>query len=389
MGRFCSLLICTFLLSQLVIAQEQNLSGVELSIDQDRLADALRTEPYEADNYAISLRLGIYGELANSTYLGLPWVREKVDGFLIDKILYNRGFEKESTSHNFTFTVNGFSPAFISDRSQTFQDTLGSGYRLSQDRPFSSFTGFRSTRRVEGGKRFVHSAFYQDMAINTSFTFGLASIGWTKGLDDLIGAERPEAVLWSKSDTVRYPINYPTGQVIPRPLPVFMYSLSAEMVVLKPLRKLVVQLRPELNLGYYTNVGLGVDIGKVMNVEKLVDKLGYTDTHNPSVLKVNNDNIGLALTGSFTARAVLYNAHLNALYGAGSNHYITLADTRKIMLESNVGLKLQLLKKIEFSMSFNWRTSEIKLDNAKSHLWGTIGLKYLIAPEGEGCYDSY
>lgn len=366
-------------------SQEQDLSGVELSVDQDRLADALRPEPYFDDNYAISLRLGIYGALANHTYLGLPWVREKIDGFIIDKLLYNRGFDQEEVSHNFTLTINGFSPAFISDRSSAFIDTLSNGYLLRGDRPFSSFTGFRSTRRLEGGKRFVHSAFYMDMAINTSFTFGFASIGWIEELDNLIGAQRPSAVLWDKNDAAPYP----TGHVIPRPMPIFMYSVSAEMVALKPLRKVVIQLRPELNLGYYTNVGIGLDIGKVMNVEKLVDNLGYTDTHNPSVLKVNNDNISLALTGSFTARAVLYNAHLNALYGAGSDHYITLKDTRKLMLESNVGAKIQLLKKLEFSMTLNWRTSEIKLQNAKPHLWGTMGLKYLIAPEGEGCYDSY
>ncbi len=378
----CLILLSLFLV-QLASAQEQTISGVELAIDQDRLGDTFRDEPYDADNYAISFRLGIYGELANHTYLGLPWLREKVDGFLLDKILYNRGFDRESKSHNFAFTINGFSPAFISDQTEIFQDTLGNGYLLRQDRPFSSFTGFRSTRRLEGGKRFVHSAYYMDMAFTTSVTIGLASIGWSRGLDDFIGAQRPDGILWAKDENV----TYPTGQVIPRPLPVFMYSFSGEFVAAKPLRKVVVQLRPEVNLGYYTNIGIGLDIGKVMNVEKLVDNLGYTDTHNPSVLKVNNDNIGLALTGSVTARAVLYNAHLNALYGAGSDHYITLADTRKLMMEANVGAKVQLLKKIECSFSFNWRTSEIKLDNAKSHLWGTLGFKYLIAPEGEGCYD--
>jgi len=40
-------------------------------------------------------------------------------------------------------------------------------------------------------------------------------------------------------------------------------------------------------------------------------------------------------------------------------------------------------------MFLNWRSSEIKLASANSNIWGTIGLKYLIAPEGEGCYDDY
>ncbi len=378
------ILLITISVTTKLHSQEQDLTGIELSIDQDRLADVLRKEPYEDNNYAISLRLGFYGRAANHIYLGLPWVREKVDAFLIDKLLYNSGFEQERSSHNFVLTINGFTPSYVSDLGPIFLADSALGYDLAEDRPFSSFTGFRSTRRLEGGKRFVHSAYFMDIAVNTSFTFGLASIGWIEGLDNAIGTRRLPARLWDRNEDAPYP----TGHVIPRPFPIFMYSVSGEFSVLRPLRKIVVQVRPELNLGYYTNVGFGIDFGKVMNVEKLVDNLGATDTHNPSVLKINNRNISLALTGSVAARAVLYNAHLNALYGLfGPDHYITLADTRKIIFESSFGAKIQLLKKIEFSMSFNWRSREIKLNSARPNFWGTIGLKFLIATEGEGCYD--
>ena len=70
------LLFSTFLLSQ----PEIGLSGIEIQIDQDYFADYLRpksnadTDKYFDDNYTVGLRIGIYGEYANSYYLGLPWV---------------------------------------------------------------------------------------------------------------------------------------------------------------------------------------------------------------------------------------------------------------------------------------------------------------------------
>jgi len=163
-------------------------------------------------------------------------------------------------------------------------------------------------------------------------------------------------------------------------MPLFMYSISAEAVVWQPLRKVLLQVRPELNLGYYTNIGFGIDFGKVMNVERHVDNLGYTDTHNPSLIAVNNDNISLSVVGGFTARAVLYNAHLNGFYSWNAGESISFGDTKKLLLEGYVGIKIQLLQKIEFSYSYNRRTQEFKsnLINRKP-AWGTIGIKYLLS----------
>lgn len=375
--------VCIWILAVLPTqAQENNLSGIELSIDQDNIADFRRDKPYADNNNTISLRLGFYGAAANHTYLGLPWVRQKIDGFLVDKILDKRRFIEDRKSHNFVFVANGFSPSFISDETEAFAESTALGYNLAEDKPFSSFTGFRSTRRLEGSKRLVHSAYVIDMGINTSFTFGFASFGLAQSLDNLLG-RRADANLWDR-DTAK---PYPTGQVIPKMLPMFMYSISAEAVVLKPLRKIVLQVRPELNLGYYTNIGLGIDFGKVMNVEKLVDNLSYTDTNNPSLLKVNNDNLSFSIVAGGTVRAVLYNAHLNGLYGRSAGHYIPFSDTRKLVLEGYAGVKVQLLKKIEIAFSINQRTSEFRNGVSRNPLWGTLGLKYLIADEGEGCYD--
>ena len=62
--------------SSIIKGQENDLSGFELSIDQDRFVDGFRDEPFENRNYAIGMRIGIYGKLANHTYLGLPFVRQ-------------------------------------------------------------------------------------------------------------------------------------------------------------------------------------------------------------------------------------------------------------------------------------------------------------------------
>jgi len=243
--------------------QEYDLSGFEISIDQDYFADFLRDSTEVSDNHTIALRLGFYGALANQDILGLPIARQFIDGLFIDRWLYNTGYRETRRSHSFHFTISGFSPAHISNEVPEFQEALDNGYRLDEDRPFASFTGFRSTRRLEGNKLFVHSARQLDLSINTSFTFGFASIGLVQGIENLFDAGRPDANLWTENDT----LPYPTGQVNFAPMPLFMYSVSAEAVVFRPLKKVVVQLRPEINLGYYTNIGLGLDIGKVMNVE--------------------------------------------------------------------------------------------------------------------------
>lgn len=377
-------LSCMLLMATAISGQEKDISGVELSIDQDRYADFLRDSSVVAYNYAIGMRIGLYGEYANHTYLGLPWVRQKIDGFILDKIIENSGYRLENRSHSFVFTVNGFSPSHISDTTEVYLADVAAGYSLAADRPFSSFTGFRSTRRLEGYKLFAHSAYRLDLAINTSFTFGMGGLGLAHSIEDLFGRNRPDGILWSRDENKPYP----SGQVIPKALPIFMYSISAEAVVLRPLRKIALQLRPELNLGYYTDIRLGLDFGKVMNVERNVDNMGYTDTNNPALVSVNTENIGLSVVAGMTAKLVLYNAHLNGLYGRSSgDHYYSLADTKRLVLDGYVGIKLQLFKKIEFDFSINSRTAEFSDTSNRRTRWGTLTFKYLLAPEGEGCYN--
>ncbi|MDA8692849.1 lipid A deacylase LpxR family protein [Saprospiraceae bacterium] len=365
--------------------QENYLSGIELSIDQDRFSDFLQQdENNENRNYAISLRLGIYGELANNPVLGLPWVRQIVDGFFIDRILENRGFRQDRKSHNFTFEINGFSPSLISDEVPGFQDAILGGYDLALDRPFSSFTGFRSSRRLEGNKLFVHSARQLDLAVTTSFTAGFASFGIVKGVENLFGGGRPDGNLWDRNENAPYP----TGQIVLSPVPMLMYSISAEAVVWRPIKQVLLQVRPEVNLGYYTNIGLGFDFGKVMNVEKHIDNLSYTDNNNPGLIVVNNDHFGISIVSGGTARLVLYNEHINGLYKfSKGDNYITFGDTRKFVFEGYVGVKLQLFKKVEFNFSVTQRTKEFKNDLRSRPMWGTFGFKYLLGEEGEGCYD--
>ena len=66
--------------------RQSDFAGIEISVDQDYFADWIREnvededqEPYFDKNYTVALRLGFYGEYANSYYLGLPWVRERID----------------------------------------------------------------------------------------------------------------------------------------------------------------------------------------------------------------------------------------------------------------------------------------------------------------------
>jgi len=383
--KFQILLLIIFCITTVTItAQENYLSGVEVSIDQDYFADFLRNQNNENRNYATSMRIAVFGEIAENTYFGLPWVRRAVDGFLIDRVLYNRGFREERESHSFSFEINGFSPSLISDEVPGFNTAIAGGYSLESDRPFSSFTGFRSTRRLEGNKLFVHTTQQVDLAFTTSFTAGFASLGIIQGIENLFGSNRPDANLWDRNDDAPYP----TGQLVLSPIPMLMYSVSVEAVVWRPIKKVLLQVRPEINLGYYTNVGIGFDFGKVMNVERHIDNLSYTDNNNPGLVVVNNESFGISIAAGGTARFVLYNEHINGLYKwSKGDNYISFGDTKKIVLEGYVGVKIQFAKKIELNFSINQRSSEFSNSLRSQPMWGTFGMKYLLGEEGEGCYD--
>ncbi len=388
MRHFAFLLL--FLVNNFILsAQRQpDLSGIEIQIDQDYLADFLRQNdnefenPHEGENYTIALRIGIYGEYANSYYLGLPWVREKVD-FVLDNFLYNGDFRQKQIYHNFVLSMNGFGPTHISVDTEAYDSEVSDGYRLVDDRPFSTYLGFRSSRRLVGTKRFVHSARLFDMGFNSSFAFGLGGTGIGRGIDKIFGIKRPDGRLWKRDESAPYP----TGEVIKNVLPIFLYSVSSEVALWSPIRKIVFQVRPEINLGYYTNLAFGIDLGKVMSVEPVINKLSYTDNNNPSTPVVNDETMGFSLVGGATVRAVLYNYHLNGVYGKSKGNYYSFADTRKIVFESYVGAKLQIMQSVDIIFAINWRSSEIKSDFKNNVLWGTIGLKYLMGPAGEGCYD--
>lgn len=377
------LLIALITLPQIGSSQEENLTGIELSVDQDFLADFLHDDPAEGHNYTAALRIGIYGELANHIYLGLPWVRSKIDYFLIDRILDYSLFGIDKTSHNFVFTVNGFSPTIISDENQLFWDTLAAGYRLENDLPFSSFTGFRSTRRLEVSKYVSHSASQFDMGITSSFSFGLASLGLIRGVENLFGANRPDHNLWVRDEDKLYP----TGQLLYRPIPIFMYSLSVETVLWRPLRQVLFQLRPEINIGYYGDVGLGLDFGKVLNTERLIDNLSYTDLHNPGTIGISDQPFAWSLVGGGAIRSPLYNAHVHGMFGWNKGQEVAWSDTKKYLLEAYAGIKLQFFSKIEVNFSINTRSPIMVNNDEKYNVWGTVGLKYLMGTPPEGCYD--
>lgn len=363
--------------------QEEEWSAIELSMDQDFFADFLHDDPVEAYNYTAALRIGIYGEKANHRYLGLPWVRQKVDSWLVDRIVDYSDLRWEKESHNFVFTVNGFSPAFISDQTDLFWDTLAQGYRLEDDLRFASFTGFRSSRRIELSKSIAHYASQFDLAVTTSFTFGVASLGVIRGVENVLGSNRPDGNLWKRDEDKVYP----TGQLNHTMAPLFMYSVSVENVLWRPFKRVLLQWRPEVNLGYYTDVGIGLDFGKVMNTDRFIDNLAYTDTHNPGLVSISDKEFAFSLVGGAVVRAVFYNAHVNGMFGWNKGQEYAWGESRRYLIEGYVGMKMQFFHKLEVNFSINTRSPALVDTEAPFATWGTVGLKWLLAAAGEGCYD--
>ncbi len=84
---------------------------------------------------------------------------------------------------------------------------------------------------------------------------------------------------------------------------------------------------------------------------------------------------------------VVYNGHLSGILSGNKNDYASLNNTNIFVLEAYAGAKLQISKKLELSFSLNARSAEVKMPYRKTPLWGTFGMKILLAEEGEGCYD--
>ena len=365
-------------------AQERDIAGFEITLDQDHLADfLLESTNLEllSRNYTIGMRISVFGYDTDNDILGLPYVRKKIESFAVDPILDDLGLNVEQLRHDLAFITNGFTPQHISDENVAFQLATDAGYDLSADRPFSSFFGFRSSRRYEGTKIGATTGRKTDYALNSSFTFGIAGVGvpelmqrFFNGVDNF-GATRPVPTLWDR-DTSK---SIPTGQALPFGFPLPMYSLSVESVIWKPIKTFQLQLRPDVNVGYYTNLGLGFDLGKVMIGERFIDNLGYTDTNNFSVLTIAKGHFAYSLVAGGSARLVLYNAHINGLFGLGDRHYIPFADTRKIVLEGYAGGKVQIYNYVEFTASISTRTPEIKSTNDQQlHYWATMTMKVIL-----------
>ncbi len=364
--------------------QERDIAGFEITLDQDHLADFVQEATpvmLLGRNYTIGMRVSVFGYDTDNDILGLPWVRKKIEGFAVEPILDDLGLHVEQLRHDIAFIANGFTPQHISDEIVAFDIAVSDGYNLSADRPFSSFFGFRSSRRYEGTKIGATTGKRRDYALNSSFTFGIAGVGvpelmqrFFNGIDNF-GATRPVPNLWDR-DSSR---SIPTGQALPFGFPLPMYSLSVESVIWKPIKTFQLQLRPDINVGYYTNLGLGFDVGKVMIGERFIDNLGYTDTNNFSVLTIAKGHFAYSLVAGGSARLVLYNAHINGLFGIGDRHFIPFGDTRKIVLEGYAGGKVQLFNYVEFTASISTRTPEIKSTNDQLlHYWATLTMKVLL-----------
>ncbi len=109
------------------------------------------------------------------------------------------------------------------------------------------------------------------------------------------------------------------------------------------------QVRPELNLGHYTDLAFGIDFGKVMNVEGVIDHLAYTDVNSPSNALVNDDDLGLSIVGGITGRAVLYNYHLNGVYGAIKGNFYSFEDTVSLSMKPMQESSCRFIKKSTLS----------------------------------------
>ena len=386
MSRICSILsqgvVFIFIAVSAIAQDEQPVTGFMVSQDMDHYADFARTGLMANRNYNYALGITLFGEEMNSSYLGLPYVRAAIDNFIITPFLEETGFRLDKKKHAFSFLVTGYTASFISDITDSYLFERTQGYTFANDRPFSSFTGFRSSRRLEGNKLYSKSARQVYIAVNSSFSFGIAGSGLVDKIQrfyysrDAFGTSRPEPTLWKRDQSK----DYPTGEVMPAGIPLPLYSLSSDIVLARFLRLFQFQFRPEINLGYYTNLGIGFDFGKRMQGDKFLDVIGYTDASRVPVMSVAKKNVALTFLVGGTARLVLYNAHLSGVQDWSDRNFLAFGDIRKVVMEGYLGGKLQLLRRLEFMAAVNVRTAEFNNPQHPYHFWATATMKVILNP---------
>lgn len=360
--------------------EEQYFSGISGSLDLDHLADYTIEGPFGDKNYQFAMQGTIHGRVADEDLLFVPRLRDLIDRWAVfpylDKLLYR----PDASQHQLSLILEGFTPAFVSDETPLYPFAVADGYRLADDRPFSSFFGLKFSKDYHGHRIQAKSARRMDVKISTSLSIGVAGSGLVNAFqkvlheNDAFGTSRPVPNLWKRDETK----DISSGEVLPSGFPLLMYSVSAQAVLFKPVSFLQVDGLGRVDLGYQTGLAMGLEIGKTKKGVKTLSSERYSNTVTPALLHRSKEYFAFNFVVGGQARFILYDAHLNGLYNISDRHHISFYDTKKFVFEAYASANVQVLRSVEVYVGINGRTAGFKNARRNQFYWMSIGAKLLM-----------
>lgn len=343
------------------------IQSVTLFTDQDFFAKSLN----EDRNYTMGFKIILQGELTNKNWwLGVPLLRKGLD------FLTSVEIDDLQPVRYYSLSLKGtaFTPLDI---------CTNDGMVDIEDRPFSFLLGLSSSRRTEfdfpkqgNTSIFSKNNRNKDFSITNSLTLGILGLDIGKGFQTwshrvhLFGSTREVPCLW---DTQIGEGGELTGLI----------NVSSEKPLLNIINKgaglstlrVLISGSGEVNLGYYTNMAVGLDFGFGRFIE---DFLSSEDLFDSSInAQMNESTVGAwRVVGGIRLRGVLYNAHLMGQF-KDNIHEFSNSKIEKAIIEYYLGIRLIPLKGLEIIyLPLVSRSPEFNTSLSRNHYWGTLSLTF-------------
>ena len=347
---------------------EKGISAFTIFSDQDFFAKSLN----EDRNYTMGFKITLHGKGLNENWLILPIFRKGLDYLTTPK---PKGVEGESF-YSMSLKGSAFTPLDLCTPSLEVNP---------DDRPFSFVLGLSSSRRIEfdytdnGGVSVIggKGCGNKDFAISSSVHLGVLGLDIGKGFQTwahevhLFGSTREVPCMWDDQIGEGGELTGLVNVSIEKPL----FNIE-DKVQLSNLRVLISGMS-EINLGYYTNMALGLDVGIGRFTENFLAADDLFDSSMNS--EMTTSPLGAwRIVGGVRYRGVAYNALLTG-QGKEEGHTLASDQVERFLWEYYLGIRLIPLAGIEIVyLPLVTRSPEFDTPLSSRHYWGAISITFKL-----------
>ncbi|MBC7776331.1 MAG: lipid A deacylase LpxR family protein [Phycisphaerae bacterium] len=330
-------------------------TGFYFYTDQDFFVDKYN----EDRNYTMGVNLGIFGPVADQNFLGMPWLRKKVDKF--------SGVDQHHCANN-QFNFPGFS-VFVSGFTPLNLDTLNP---IIGDRPYASLVCLSSS--------YVSANRLMGWAVLSELNVGMLGLQLAPDFqikvheEHWLGSTRPTPRGWH-------------NQISNGGEPTLMYRIGYRKRLLEQFWK--VEKWPnakrfqligtaETMLGYYTNASVGVEAKLGFFSNNFWEMASGTslggNQQGQGQPKIKSPFVEAYLYAAFRQRVVGYNALLQGQFRRTA-YRMGASDIERLVGEYDLGIGARIWKiNIQLGV-ISGRSPEYRGDYARPHIWGSFLLR--------------